>query len=84
MLVVDGFASLSEAAKFANEMQLEYERQALIFESQEESFAHDLYPFSLTPPIVLVERVYDDDCEDGWEKEILDSVVPFGGKFAGT
>ena len=80
MLIFDRFPSLDNAQRFAASVNKTFGREALVFTSQEESDKHDMFPFTLEAPIVLVSR--DDD--SGKEARIVSSVKPFNGSFAGT
>lgn len=80
MLIFDSFASMECAKQFAQHVETDFGRKALVFDSQDESDKWDPFPFELFPPIVLVER---DDQYSG-EKPIEASVVQFSGVCAGT
>ena len=62
-------------------MTEKYHRSAPVYDSQEQSNVADLFPFQLSPPIVLVERL---EIGDELKAEIEDLVQSFGGAIADT
>lgn len=81
MLIFDGFTSRREAEDYAKAVTEKYKRSATVYDSQEQSNVVDPFPFHLSPPIVLVERL---EIGDELEDEIEEFVQEFGGEFAGT
>jgi hypothetical protein len=81
MLIFDGFGSRKKAEDYAKTVKEKYKRSAMVYDSQEQSNAVDPFPFHLSPPIVLVERL---EIGDELEDEIENLVQEFGGTFAGT
>jgi hypothetical protein len=81
MLIFDRFSTREMAEEFAKAVTEQYNRSATVYNSQEESDEVDPFPFQLSPPIVLVERL---EIGDELEDEIEDLVQGFGGEFAGT
>jgi hypothetical protein len=82
MLIFDGFPSRALADAYAAWVIAKYERQACVYDSQEDSDAVDPFPFRLNPPIVLVDRLESDTVAH--QARIEKSVKKFGGQFAGT
>jgi hypothetical protein len=81
MLIFDGFSSKEKAEDYARAVTEKFKRSATVYDSQEQSNAVDPFPFELSPPIVLVERL---EIGDELEDEIEDMVHGYGGEFAGT
>lgn len=82
MLIFDRFPSKEKAKAFSEQVYRKTGRKTILCDSQEESDAHDPFPFQLEPPIVLVER--DSDTGPQFETKIERGVTAFGGVFAGT
>lgn len=79
MLIFHRFSSTDKAKEFANQVRREHNLNTVVCSSQEESDEHDIFPFQLTPPIVLVHRASEE-----LEHEIEQLVERFDGEFAGT
>lgn len=79
MLIFDGFESRLQADTFATTVAAEFGLAATVYDTQDQSDAVDIFPFTLDPPIVLVQRA---DPELEARVELL--VERFGGRFAGT
>ena len=80
MLIFDGFKTEEQAKSFQAFVQAHFTKATYLALSQEESDKIDPFPYPLTPPIVLVER----DFNQYIEQDIQTSVNAFGGTFAGT
>ena len=93
-LIFDSFPNTKSASAFRDTVIRQYGRQATMYLSRramDEAYANDrdevgeqvvdIFPFELSPPIVLVERKRDDK---GEEDDIIASVEVFNGHFAGT
>lgn len=81
MLIFDQFLTRDLAEKFAAFAGRKYGKRAIVCDSQGEADKHDLFPFVLQPPIVLVER---DDIGGSIETAIENKAAYYGGRFAGT
>jgi hypothetical protein len=81
MLICDGFGSRERAEEFAVAVMEKYNRAATVYDTQEQSNVVDPFPFQLSPPIVLVERLA---IGDELEPDIEDMVHSFGGDYVGT
>jgi hypothetical protein len=80
MLIYDSFPSRETAKEFQDDCVRLLGRKALVRMSQAASDKIDPFPFLLTPPIVLVERVDNLSGEDR-----VDCLAKqHGGVFAGT
>ncbi len=73
-LIFDSFPDLHQAEAFAAQ------HNGKVFGSQYDSNKVDIYPYALIPPIVLVNR----QATTRDETAIINMVVGYGGKFAGT
>lgn len=78
MLIFDYFPNRTAAENFAQEVTSRFGLWAAVFDSQDESNEVDLFPFVLSPPIVLVER------DEAKEEAVERLVETFEGRFAGT
>ena len=81
MMIFDRFPTKEDAKAFAEKVTATYGREATVYDSQEESNKVDIFPFQLDPPIVLVERDYENFT---FESEIEMLVKDYKGIFAGT
>ncbi len=81
MLIFDKFVTARRAKPFAADVAKQFQREAVVCDSQDESDKHDPFPFVLSPPIVLVQRDYDTYAN---EPEIRRLAAKHGGCFAGT
>lgn len=79
-LIFHRFPNAAAALAFSEHVARTYDRRSEGFTTDAASFAADPFPFELTPPIVHVERIDDDELEP----ELEASVSAFGGAFAGT
>jgi hypothetical protein len=85
MLIFHKFANHQSADSFAVDVRDTFGRATRVCDSREEFNKHELFPFALQPPIVLVERDnIDDDQSPKLEPKIEALVGEFGGHFAGT
>lgn len=80
MLIFDSFPTQERATEFANHIGKQFNRKAVVCQTADEARKIDAFPFELTPPIVLVERLKDNSDETAIES----SVKQFDGSFAGT
>ncbi len=79
MLIFDGFPSSNDAEAFVKAVSERFKLEATVFDGQDESDEVDPFPFVLSPPIVLVERPWNET------EDVLSVFVrQFGGNFAGT
>lgn len=83
MLIFDGFPIKSKAEQFAIHVATSYNREAIVCMTESEARKHDVFPFPVIPPIVMVER-NEHSFEDEEQKIIQDAKLVFGGEFAGT
>jgi hypothetical protein len=82
MLIYDSFPIESKAREFAAHILATTGREVIVCLTEEEAREHDLFPFNVTPPIVMVGRDRND--YDG-EKHITEIAISvYGGEFAGT
>jgi hypothetical protein len=79
-LIFDRFPSAAKAEAFAAHVRETFSRDAEVFGNQDESDAHDPFPFALDGPIVHVERFED----YSQEETIIQAVRTYDGSFAGT
>lgn len=82
MMIFDGFPIEAKAREFAAHVISTYGRDAVVCLTEEEARQLDVFPFDVTPPIVMVSRDFND-----FEKEphiIRDARIVYGGDFAGT
>jgi hypothetical protein len=95
-LIFDSFKNNANAEEFARDVKQKFQRRADVhstqiemegegkpWEEQADGKLHDVFPWILTPPIVLVERL------PGWtdasdEESVEAFVQQYGGEFAGT
>jgi hypothetical protein len=84
MLIFDCFPA-NKAQEFANYVKSNLGKNAIVCESEDEARQHDVFPFAVTPPIVMVERNFN---EDDWitkERRLVETAIAvYGGEFAGT
>ena len=80
MMIFDRFPSLGAAEEFAQSATEQTAETAIICQGQEEFDKHDVFPWELRFPVVLVPRL--DTIEA--EADIQALVDEFGGEFAGT
>lgn len=81
MLIFDGFPTRKHAEDFAKEINTKFNRKCYIHDTIEDAQAADPFPFQLTPPIVHIERDYDNFAH---ETAIEVTVKQYKGTFAGT
>lgn len=79
MLIFDSFELRSQAEEFATTVAARHGLAATVYDTQDQSDAVDIFPLTLVPPIVLVQRA---DSELEAQVELLGE--EFGGRFAGT
>jgi len=79
MLIFDSFSSRKSAKDFAEVVRAKFKLRCGVYDSQEDSDLVDPFPFTLEPPIVLVERTFDD-----LEADVENEVGLFNGVFAGS
>ena len=85
MLIFDNFKNLEVADDFAIHVRDSFGRAARVCSSRDEFDKHELFPFELQPPMVLVERDKTDcDPSSKLESKIEALVEEFEGRFAGT
>lgn len=82
MLIFDSFPDEDMAEDFASHVMESFGLDAIVCYSVEEANEHDIFPFNLYPPIVMVER--PGFAEVALEDEIKEHVLDFDGQFAGT
>lgn len=80
MMIFDRFPSLGSAEEFAQAATEQTAETAIICQNQEEFEKHDVFPWELQYPVVLVPRLDDTDEESAIEQLVSE----FGGEFAGT
>lgn len=80
MMIFDSFPDLRNAESFAEEAQKLTDEPSIVCHTQEDFARHDVFPWELRFPVVLVPRL--DSIEAEREIELL--VVEFDGEFAGT
>jgi len=78
--IFDSFANTERAEGFVAAVKDKYDLEAEVFDTQQESDAVDPFPFVLTPPIVLVERLGGNKQEENLKRLVRE----YGGDFAGT
>ena len=78
-MIFDGFESRLQADTFATTVAAEFGLAASVYDTQDQSDAVDIFPFTLNPPIVLVPRA-----APKLEARVQVLVERFGGSFAGT
>lgn len=91
-LIFDSFKTREDAERFARDVKAAFRRRTDVHDTLEEMTGtgnplhknddgklHDVFPWSLNPPIVLVERGNEVD-----DKRIEYLVEMYGGKFQGT
>ena len=83
MMIFDSFPSREKAEEFAGWVRIRFKRKTKVCTSQDESDKVDPFPCELTPPIVLVTRVWKYGTHL-YEEDVVASVQRFGGSFAGT
>jgi hypothetical protein len=108
-LIFDRFKTRKDADAFAASVTEKYGRKTSVYDTQaasegvnggnpfvesEDSELHDIFPWALEPPIVLVERFYSDGTnafsvdavikESAAEEAIANDVEKYKGVFAGT
>lgn len=76
----DGFKSRHDAENFVQELAIQFGRLAGVYDTADAAASVSLYPFGLTPPVVVVQRKGDFADED----EIRQLAEQFNGNFAGT
>jgi hypothetical protein len=82
MMIFDGFPIEAKAHEFAEHVKNVFGREAIVCLTEEEAREHDLFPFDINPPVVMVDR---DGTNFGPEKDIIEAArLLFGGEFAGT
>lgn len=79
MLIFDGFDSRFQAETFSTTVAAQYGLAATVYDTQDQSDAVDIFPYTLDPPIVLVQRA-----APKLEARVEVLVERFGGRFAGT
>lgn len=86
MLIFDSFPARRQAVFFAHVVKRKFNLEAIVCDTQEEFEKHDIFPFELFFPVVVVERTYSQCDMDGvnTERKIEKLVASFKGKFAGT
>ncbi len=80
MLIFDRFPDIRRAESFAAAAQALTKQPSIVCRTQDEFDAHDVFPWELDFPVVLVPRL--DSTEDEEKVELL--VEEFSGEFAGT
>jgi hypothetical protein len=78
-MIFDRFPTRDHASAFARHVAATYDLNVRVFDSAREAAEADYFPFELTAPVVLVDR--SDELE---ERPIEESVLAYGGTFAGT
>jgi hypothetical protein len=85
MLIFDNFPNHAVADDFAMHVRDSFGRATRVCNSRNEFDKHELFPFELQPPMVLVERdKIDCDPSSELESKIEALVEEFEGRFAGT
>lgn len=79
MLIFDGFESRFQAENFATTVATQFGLVGTVYDTQDQSDAVDIFPFTLDPPIVLVQRA-----GSVVEAQVEALAERFGGRFAGT
>ena len=80
MLIFHKFPNRAAAVGFAAEVETTLGRKASVFDDAREAAKVALFPYAITPPVVLVER-FDDNSE---EEGVMNLGERFGGTFAGA
>ncbi len=78
MLIFDRFPS-QEIAETLLELCKEVKIECYLCQKQEDSDHIDPFPYTLYPPIVLIERGRAE-----WEKRVIGVFQKYGARFAGT
>ncbi len=80
MLIFEDFSNRAAAELFSDALKTEFpDREIVICDTQEEADKHDLFPFELNPPIVMISRMSRED-----EDKAIEMCESFGGSCAGT
>jgi hypothetical protein len=79
-LIFDDFPSRSVAEGFVATVKRSIGLDGQVFDTVQEAFEHDPYPFGLQPPIVHIDRS-DDQLLEARARRL---VGEFGGQYAGT
>jgi hypothetical protein len=91
-MIFDSFPDKKAAQGFASMIRERYERVTTVHETREDAdnylfSRHDVFPFGLFPPIVIVERDpqwVEKEGETEREREMEKLAYEFDGEFAGT
>ena len=80
MLIFHKFPNRAAAVDFAAEVESIIGRKASIFDDARQAAKVALFPYAITPPVVLVDRFDDNSGED----TVIELGEQFGGTFAGA
>lgn len=85
-MIFDQFKTRERAEAFAAEAKRVSELDGQVFDTQEEAFEHDPFPYELTGFIVHIDRPDSgSDRDDAITETAVQRIAPeYGGIFAGT
>ncbi len=81
-LIFHRFRDAAWALSFAESVHVTWGREWVICSAQDDANCIDPFPYELTPPIVLIERLHEGDEEN--EALMEAAVAGFYGEMAGT
>lgn len=84
MLIFDSFPTEGKAKEFIEYLDREG-RSGVLCMTEEKARTYDVFPFSVVPPIVMVDREIGKEDWIAKESRIVQVAISvFGGEFAGT